>query len=155
MPHGPEPFRQQPARTSEVEDLARRSGLEQRRDPTVRTVLTGFELILLVEGDAAAIAETGLLHPIGHDVLGDVGGVAQAVDIADLIAVVGGNRYFSDSHPGVVELDDDLGVEVEPVGVPLERDLLESTDQVGAISDRKSTRLNSSHLVISYAVFCL
>src|SRR2546426_4917318 len=25
----------------------------------------------------------------------------------------------------------------------------------GAISDRKSTRLNSSHLVISYAVFCL
>src|SRR5256885_2488256 len=25
----------------------------------------------------------------------------------------------------------------------------------GMISDRKSTRLNSSHLVISYAVFCL
>src|SRR5205807_3074654 len=25
----------------------------------------------------------------------------------------------------------------------------------GAILDRKSTRLNSSHLVISYAVFCL
>src|SRR2546426_3740692 len=25
----------------------------------------------------------------------------------------------------------------------------------GQISDRKSTRLNSSHLVISYAVFCL
>src|SRR5256885_9492111 len=27
--------------------------------------------------------------------------------------------------------------------------------QVGARQDRKSTRLNSSHLVISYAVFCL
>src|SRR5256885_5942200 len=26
---------------------------------------------------------------------------------------------------------------------------------VSAITDRKSTRLNSSHLVISYAVFCL
>src|SRR5256885_14317818 len=25
----------------------------------------------------------------------------------------------------------------------------------GLVSDRKSTRLNSSHLVISYAVFCL
>src|SRR2546426_12057416 len=25
----------------------------------------------------------------------------------------------------------------------------------GALGDRKSTRLNSSHLVISYAVFCL
>src|SRR5256885_7072187 len=29
------------------------------------------------------------------------------------------------------------------------------TDPAGASQDRKSTRLNSSHLVISYAVFCL
>src|SRR5256885_11780287 len=28
-------------------------------------------------------------------------------------------------------------------------------DQIEMIKDRKSTRLNSSHLVISYAVFCL
>src|SRR5256885_13333763 len=28
-------------------------------------------------------------------------------------------------------------------------------DGAGALGDRKSTRLNSSHLVISYAVFCL
>src|SRR3712207_7397360 len=28
-------------------------------------------------------------------------------------------------------------------------------DMLGAISDRKSTRLNSSHANISYAVFCL
>src|SRR2546426_9066264 len=28
-------------------------------------------------------------------------------------------------------------------------------NQVGRKADRKSTRLNSSHLVISYAVFCL
>src|SRR5256885_9924343 len=28
-------------------------------------------------------------------------------------------------------------------------------DDIGAGRDRKSTRLNSSHLVISYAVFCL
>src|SRR2546426_5344036 len=27
--------------------------------------------------------------------------------------------------------------------------------QGGTVADRKSTRLNSSHLVISYAVFCL
>src|SRR2546426_1869086 len=32
-------------------------------------------------------------------------------------------------------------------------DLLQ--DEVKSSSDRKSTRLNSSHLVISYAVFCL
>src|SRR5256885_9695893 len=29
------------------------------------------------------------------------------------------------------------------------------TGLAGGIKDRKSTRLNSSHLVISYAVFCL
>src|SRR5256885_12256306 len=28
-------------------------------------------------------------------------------------------------------------------------------DVYGSLEDRKSTRLNSSHLVISYAVFCL
>src|SRR5256885_7894596 len=28
-------------------------------------------------------------------------------------------------------------------------------EEVGLVRDRKSTRLNSSHLVISYAVFCL
>src|SRR5256885_8413258 len=31
----------------------------------------------------------------------------------------------------------------------------EAADPRDLISDRKSTRLNSSHLVISYAVFCL
>src|SRR5947207_8919090 len=32
---------------------------------------------------------------------------------------------------------------------------IEVPDTVGAAVDRKSTRLNSSHTVISYAVFCL
>src|SRR5256885_16487894 len=31
----------------------------------------------------------------------------------------------------------------------------EATQQAAVATDRKSTRLNSSHLVISYAVFCL
>src|SRR2546426_2561517 len=38
----------------------------------------------------------------------------------------------------------------------LGRRLLVATDHEGGrVVDRKSTRLNSSHLVISYAVFCL
>src|SRR2546426_1279814 len=32
---------------------------------------------------------------------------------------------------------------------------LSTSGLVGTVRDRKSTRLNSSHLVISYAVFCL
>src|SRR5256885_6218209 len=49
----------------------------------------------------------------------------------------------------------DLGIE-QPTD--RERDVLDHfafDAQAGAARDRKSTRLNSSHLVISYAVFCL
>src|SRR5256885_9545190 len=38
---------------------------------------------------------------------------------------------------------------------PLSNSTLYIYDASNRISDRKSTRLNSSHLVISYAVFCL
>src|SRR3712207_8680122 len=38
---------------------------------------------------------------------------------------------------------------------PFGREVLESADVVGMEVDRKSTRLNSSHANISYAVFCL
>src|SRR5947207_10002107 len=43
------------------------------------------------------------------------------------------------------------------VVVPLDRLLLRvvDPDRRGSLADRKSTRLNSSHTVISYAVFCL
>src|SRR3712207_8835293 len=39
--------------------------------------------------------------------------------------------------------------------LPLNRDLRERHDGGGEDEDRKSTRLNSSHANISYAVFCL
>src|SRR5256885_5986966 len=49
---------------------------------------------------------------------------------------------------------DDLGVDHEAVRVLHADQVLADEARVAAI-DRKSTRLNSSHLVISYAVFCL
>src|SRR5688500_19322984 len=51
-------------------------------------------------------------------------------------------------HPGVVHHDQVAGVHV--VGEIGSQTVLDPT-----AVDRKSTRLNSSHLVISYAVFCL
>src|SRR5205807_7441865 len=53
-----------------------------------------------------------------------------------------------------------LGVEAERVAPALERLQTAPDDPAanlaaGRLLDRKSTRLNSSHLVISYAVFCL
>src|SRR5256885_12810599 len=46
------------------------------------------------------------------------------------------------------------GGEERHVAAVLERDGAAELELV-AVGDRKSTRLNSSHLVISYAVFCL
>src|SRR5256885_9462870 len=48
-------------------------------------------------------------------------------------------------RPSIVELRTTLSTEAER----------EDDARVKAREDRKSTRLNSSHLVISYAVFCL
>src|SRR5256885_3623480 len=54
------------------------------------------------------------------------------------------------------------GVDEEHVARGLDQGLVEvhppvvdAVGRVGGDADRKSTRLNSSHLVISYAVFCL
>src|SRR5256885_11178512 len=73
---------------------------------------------------------------------------------------------FRSGHIGQIEGEDDRRRKVEFAGIEhqLARDLhltrefhafrLPGDDSRGR-EDRKSTRLNSSHLVISYAVFCL
>src|SRR5437867_9410358 len=42
-----------------------------------------------------------------------------------------------------------------PGEAPREEDVVQLAGDPGGASDRKSTRLNSSHRTISYAVFCL
>src|SRR2546426_7925297 len=67
------------------------------------------------------------------------------------------------SHDVVLEIIGDGGLELPPVGfeprgVARRQRLDELEDRARGLfhrRDRKSTRLNSSHLVISYAVFCL
>src|SRR5256885_4614441 len=52
--------------------------------------------------------------------------------------------------------DDDRGLRMQRVAHRVARLILDGvTVFVRCRGDRKSTRLNSSHLVISYAVFCL
>src|SRR5256885_4455177 len=62
-------------------------------------------------------------------------------------------RSFADRNPAF-----GLGADVDDGEILLDPDDLALDDcpflQI-ALADRKSTRLNSSHLVISYAVFCL
>src|SRR2546426_5843514 len=67
-------------------------------------------------------------------------------------AVLGGGDHLAragENHEGRNAAVDGTAVPLRDVQilVPISHD--------GGIPDRKSTRLNSSHLVISYAVFCL
>src|SRR5256885_13182433 len=77
-------------------------------------------------------------------------GIERRLNADDLD--LGGERLGGDGdardQPAAADRHDDR-LEVGEVGEELER--------CGALprEDRKSTRLNSSHLVISYAVFCL
>src|SRR2546426_4448710 len=47
------------------------------------------------------------------------------------------------------------GIEADPFQRRLRAVDVAAAAEIDAVIDRKSTRLNSSHLVISYAVFCL
>src|SRR5256885_8817053 len=68
---------------------------------------------------------------------------------------------FRSLRAGQAEVEADrvgrpLGQQVPaPDGVTLAGGEIGLLQQVELVGDRKSTRLNSSHLVISYAVFCL
>src|SRR5205807_6354751 len=71
----------------------------------------------------------------------------------DLVRIPEAVRRAVDRHesaaPRHVVEQGPLGPGVDPIDVGVEQERLVSRQ------DRKSTRLNSSHLVISYAVFCL
>src|SRR3989454_5517312 len=104
------------------------------------------------------------LLPIEADALGESQPQLQST-LAGRVAVVIANP--TDPHApegGILRLRQDQGVlDRHPrlVVVAVEHPLLQlQTRQLAVvhqvvIADRKSTRLNSSHLVISYAVFCL
>src|SRR5450631_3228491 len=125
---------QQAAGATQIEHLAGRSRSEEREDATVRTVWALLELVLVAEGDALTVAEARLVQSVPRDVGHDVSGVPHPLDVADLVAVVSRNRYLPNQLPGVVHLNDDLGVEVEPVGILLERNVLQRLDAVRPVA---------------------
>src|SRR5205807_3317163 len=101
---------------------------------------------------------TGVRSPLGVLVLGPDTAVIDRIGAeveAALREVPGTRSAFSERIGGGYFLDFDVdrdhaarfGLNVGDV-----EDAVETA--VGGLTDRKSTRLNSSHLVISYAVFC-
>src|SRR5256885_13083416 len=65
-------------------------------------------------------------------------------------------RYTQHTHAVAVNsCTAALHLALEAVGLKAGQTVVVPTMTFAATADRKSTRLNSSHLVISYAVFCL
>src|SRR5690625_2276807 len=104
--------------------------------------------VRLLDGDQV------LLDGARRAVVGDVdvdSGVVELLDDGDVIGVLGAEpSEVGDDEPGhVLPLD---GIEHAWQTVATAPDVGED---LGDGQDRKSTRLNSSHVAISYAVFCL
>src|SRR5260221_9972718 len=59
------------------------------------------------------------------------------------------------AHPGVIAVFTGEDIEAALKSLPCALPVKGRGNDLSAASDRKSTRLNSSHTVISYAVFCL
>src|SRR3712207_8107770 len=80
----------------------------------------------------------------------------RSADGVDVLHTIGGddtNTAAADLAAYLAEQGSTLTV----VGLPktIDNDIVPIRQSLGAQTDRKSTRLNSSHANISYAVFCL
>src|SRR5438132_10371163 len=95
-------------------------------------------LLLVVLAIAAAAAHAQLPNPYGASI-----DIANAKKVA-ASAVAEAKKLNLNMAVAVVDTAGNL--------VYFEK--MDGT-QIGSVKDRKSTRLNSSHTVISYAVFCL
>src|SRR5690606_39525969 len=105
----------------------------------------GGERLAFVDGDDAVLAD--LFHGFGEH-LADFD-VAVAGDGADLSHLL--RRLDLDRH--LLEFGGDILNRLLDALLHLAR--VDAGDDGAEALDRKSTRLNSSHVKISYAVFCL
>src|SRR5207244_10729884 len=84
--------------------------------------------------------------------------ISFAVGMSDVLERSPASRVLVDHN---LVLGDDLecrGIEAHPAGndrFDAELAMTAAARLQGEVQDRKSTRLNSSHQIISYAVFCL
>src|SRR5262245_55804689 len=107
-----------------------------RRALFISAALTGLAALAALPAGPAAAQQPGAQQ---------AGATAVAIDNDDIGGVVRGPNG-PEAGVWVIAETHDLGVRYIKIVV---------TDDQGRYVDRKSTRLNSSHLGISYAVFCL
>ena len=118
---------------------------EQR---SVRASGCVLQLIRLGRERQLTGTEPELVKPVPGDIHDDVAGVGEPVDMTDLVAVVGRDRHLEDALLRLPELDDDLGVEVEPGRVPLKRDVGQGIDAIGAIAAVPLAEIETRQMIL-------
>src|SRR5690606_39682396 len=94
----------------------------------------------------------------GRRVLITAGGSGIGLAMAHVFTKAGASVFVTDINEAALKTLKSQLPQVHAVTADAgnEREVVRSVEQaVQALGDRKSTRLNSSHVKISYAVFCL
>src|SRR5256885_4539534 len=79
-----------------------------------------------------------------------------ALDVTRLTLVCGSAGFDGTQFKNMLAADYDIQLnKTSRNSVLLQTNINNTRSDIAQLIDRKSTRLNSSHLVISYAVFCL
>ena len=110
--------------------------------------LVRLPLVLRRLGAGLRRAEADAGEPVTDDVGRHVAGIAQAVDVADLVAVVRRDRHLDEAIAGGEQLQQDLGVEVEAVAVGLERDARQRGNRERAVAAVPLAQRHPGHGVL-------
>jgi hypothetical protein len=98
--------------------------------------------------EVAGVVEAVAVQGVAQGGADAVGGIGQAVHVADFVAVVGGDGDFLD--PGLLgeALEQDFGVEMPFVGVVPKRDGLEEMGAVGAVAGVELVQAHAGEAVL-------
>src|SRR3989440_12944944 len=132
----------------------------QERVPDTETIrTTRASLNLLGDGLVEAVADSTLLAVAREQrraTHGKIHGQAVRVPIVEAPGTTGVGRFgWKDQQASLLSFSGDAHLNEKGITSPLVPDQVTTLCNTVAEPDRKSTRLNSSHDQISYAVFCL
>src|SRR5260221_4578987 len=126
-------------------------GAVERLDPVFASLAPGLESAERTPGRSGdpSPSENGYLHCGPNGAGHFVKMVHNGIEYGLMAAYAEGLNILNNANAGKVQREADAET------APLEQPEYYQYDLVHLGLDRKSTRLNSSHTVISYAVFCL
>lgn len=113
-------------------------GLEEAEDEGVGGIgvgkLAGVERGAGDDVVAVEVDDVPAVEAVDEGTPEAVEAVGDAVDVADFLAVVGGNGKLDNLGPGLVGLEEDMGVEVPLIDIGPEGDASEEAGGVGAVA---------------------